>query len=174
VQIGEHVVGLMAMDSSNLRVLVPMAACGILLAVALPHAAAAPASDGEGYLNSTARCAAPNTVVVFGSTDNSRIAICRMADGTFSYRGVRVSDGARLIVPAKESTDGTFVADNNGIEYLVTAKSLVVSAGNTVIREEPMVDFHGPQAPPAPGPAAPTSTTPLPPPLPAERSDGTG
>ena len=29
----------------------------------------------------------------------------------------------------------------------MTAKSLVVSEGNKVIREEPMVDFHGPQAP---------------------------
>ena len=33
---------------------------------------------------------------------------------------------------------------------MVTAKSLVVSDGNKVIREEPMVDFHGQQAPPRP------------------------
>ena len=74
-----------------------------------------------------------------------------------------------------ELTDGAFVADNYRIGYLVTAKSLVVSEGNKVIREEPMVDFHGPQAPaaaPAPAPATPTSTTPLPPPLPAEEGHG--
>ncbi len=140
-----------------------------MLVVALPSASAAPATDGEGYVDSTARCAAPNTVVVFGSTDNSRVAICRSPDGKYEYRGVRVSDGATLIVPAQESTDGAFVADNNGIGYLVTAKSLVVSEGNKVIREEPMVDFHGLQAPaPAQAEATPTSTTPLPPPLPAE------
>ena len=164
------------MDSSKLRILAPTAAVGILLAVALPHAVAAPASDDQGYVDSTARCSAPSTVVVFGGTDNSRIAICKSPDGTLSYRGVRLSDGAKLIVPAEESTDGTYVADNNGISYLVTAKSLVVSAGNKVIREEPMVDFHGPQAPvPAPAtptPTTPTSTTPLPPPLPAEQGHG--
>lgn len=142
-----------------------------MLVVALPSASAAPATDGDGYVNSTARCAAPNAVVVFGSTDNSRVAICKSPDGKYEYRGVRVSDGATLIVPAQESTDGAFVADNNGIGYLVTAKSLVVSEGNKVIREEPMVDFHGPQVPapaPAQAEATPTSTTPLPPPLPAE------
>jgi hypothetical protein len=80
---------------------------------------------------------------------------------------VRISDGAKLVVPAEASTDGAFVADSGGIGYMVTAKSLVLSEGNTVIREEPMVDFHGPAAP-APS-ATPTSTTPLPPPLPAER-----
>jgi hypothetical protein len=156
-------------------VLAVASAAAAVLVVALPSASAAPATDDDGYVNSTARCAEPNSVVVFGSTDSSRIAICKSPDGKFEYRGVRISDGAKLIVPAVESTDGAFVADNNGIGYLVTAKSLVVSAGNKVIREEPMVDFHGPQAPaaaPAQPAATPTSTTPLPPPLPAEQGHG--
>jgi hypothetical protein len=136
--------------------------------VALPSAWAAPASDGKGYVSSTARCEAPGTVVVFGSTDTSRVAICQAPGGTYEYRGVRISDGAKLVVPAEASTDGAFVAESGGIGYLVTAKSLVVSEGNKVIREEPMVEFHGPAAP-APSAATPTSTTPLPPPLPAER-----
>ncbi len=153
-------------------VLAVVSAAAAVLVVALPSAAAAPATDGDGYVNSTARCAAPNTVVVFGSTDSSRVAICETPDG-YEYRGVRVSDGARLIVPAEASGDGTFVAENGGIGYMVTAKSLVVSEGNKVIREEPMVDFHGPQAPaPAAAPATPTPTTPLPPPLPAEEGHG--
>lgn len=148
-----------------------VAAAAAVLVVAQPPAAAAPETDGDGYLNSTARCAAPDTVVVFGSTDSSRVAICKSPDGQYEYRGVRISDGAKLIVPAEASQDGAFVADNNGIGYLVTAKSLVVSEGTKVIREEPMVDFHGPQAP-APAPATPTSTTLLPPPLPAEEGHG--
>src|SRR6478735_1916337 len=109
-------------------------------AVAVPPALAAPATDGAGYVSSTARCEAPATVVVFGSTDTSRVAICR-------------------------TSDGAFVADSGGIGYMVTAKSLVVSEGNKVIREEPMVEFHGPAAP-AQQAATPTSTTPLPAPLP--------
>jgi len=127
-------------------------------AVAVPPALAAPATDGAGYVSSTARCEAPATVVVFGSTDTSRVAICRTSGGTYEYRGVRIRDGAKLVVPAEASTDGAFVADSGGIGYMVTAKSLVVSEGNKVIREEPMVEFHGPAAP-AQQAATPTSTT---------------
>lgn len=154
---------------------------------------AAPASDGQGYVDSTARCSPPDTAVAFGSTDVSRVAICKSSDGKYTYRGVRLSDGAKLILPATASGRG-FVADNDGVTYTLTANALVVSAGGQVIREESMVDFHGdlPTAPakstpststpatstpstpssatssvPAP-PAPATSTQPLPPPLPAE------
>lgn len=89
-----------------------------------------------------------------------------MSGGKYEYRGVRLRDGAKLIVPATRNDDGAFRVENAGIEYLVTSKSLVLSAGEKVIREEAMVDFHRPGAP-APA-ATPTPTTPLPPPLAAE------
>jgi hypothetical protein len=152
------------------RLTAAAAACLALLAIGLPAADAAPAADDHGYVDSTARCTAPSTAVLFGSTDSSRVAICETAGGQYEYRGVRLRDGAKLIVPAAQSGDG-YAADNDGITYLVTSKSLVVSVGNRVIREEPMVDFHRPetpQAPPAPPPTTTTPTTPLPPPLPAE------
>ena len=152
------------------RLTVAAATCLALLAIGLPSATAAPAADDQGYVDSTARCAPPNTAVLFGGTDRSRVAICKTPGGQYEYRGVRVSDGARLIVPASQSGDG-FVADNDGITYTVTSKALVVSRGNKVIREEPMVDFHRPEtpvAPAAPPPTTTTPTTPLPPPLAAE------
>ena len=152
------------------RLTVAAAACLALLAIGLPSATAAPAVDDEGYVDSTARCTPPNTAVLFGSTDSSRVAICKTPGGQYEYRGVRVRDGARLIVPASQSGDG-YVADNEGMTYLVTSKSLVLSVGNKVIREEAMVDSHTPDttaAPAAPPPTTTTPTTPLPPPLPAE------
>lgn len=156
-----------------------------LLALAVPSAAAAPASDSQGYVDSTARCASPSTAVVFGSTDSSRVAICKTSSGSLEYRGVRVRDGARLILPASQSSGGGYVAENDGVTYTVTSSALVVKAGQTVLRTEPMVDFHGSTSakPPtgstgpvpssAPAPAStpaptPTATTPLPPPMPAE------
>jgi hypothetical protein len=150
-----------------------------LLAFGLGPATAAPATDGQGFVDSTARCPTPNVAVVFGNTATSRVAICKTPGGQYEYRGVRVSDGAKLIVPASQSGDGEYVADNDGINYTVTSSSLEVTAGSQVIRQEPMVFFHGPQTPDAPKqtptPAAPptttsttTPTTPLPPPLPAE------
>ncbi|OBG79779.1 hypothetical protein A5699_12505 [Mycobacterium sp. E802] len=146
------------------------AAAGVmLLAVGVPWASAAPAapaSDARGYLDSTARCDSADATVLFGSTDASRVAICSVSDGKYEYRGVRLRDGAKLIVPATRNDDGAFLVDNAGIEYLVTSKSLVVSAAEKVIREEAMVDFHRPGAPQTA--ATPTRTTPLPPPLAAE------
>jgi len=160
------------------RATVAAAACWVLLAVGVPAATADPATDALGFVDSTARCAAPDTAVTFGSTATSRVAICQTPSGKYEYRGARISDGAKLVVPASTSSDGGFVADSDGITYTVTSSSLVVSEGNQVIRTESMEYFHGPKTPAAsPGtsaPAAPppsttpTPTTPLPPPLPAE------
>ncbi|MFC3778719.1 hypothetical protein [Mycolicibacterium holsaticum] len=149
-----------------------------LLVIGLPVAAAAPTSDSRGYVDSTARCAAPSSVVVFGRTASSRVAICESADGEYEYRGVRVRDGAKLIAPASPADDGGFTAENDGITYTVTADALTITSGNRVIREEAMVDFHGsapagnPGASPQAPAATPTPTTPLPPPLPAEVGGG--
>ncbi|MGV0597496.1 hypothetical protein [Mycolicibacterium porcinum] len=152
-----------------------------LLAVNVPSASAAPSSDARGYVDSTARCATAEATVLFGSTDASRVAICSVPGGKYEYRGVRLRDGAKLVVPATRNDDGAFRVENAGIEYLVTSKSLVLSVGEKVIREEAMVDFHRPGAPaaaqdtakspgaaPAPATASPTPATPLPPPLAAE------
>jgi hypothetical protein len=98
------------------------------------------------------------------------VAICK-SDGEYEYRGVRLRDGAKLIVAASKSGSG-YTAENDGITYTVTEDSLVISSGNRVIRDETMVDFHTAQmsevgASP-PSAETPTPTTPLPPPLPAE------
>lgn len=154
-----------------------IAALGLSAMSASP-AGAAPTSDAQGYVDSTARCAGADATVLFGSTDLSRIAICEVSGGGYEYRGVRLRDGAKLIIPATRSDDGAYLAENSGVEYLVTAKSLVVSTGEKVIREEMMVDFHGPDtgtggspgasAPKSSAPKSTVPTTPLPPPLPAE------
>jgi hypothetical protein len=154
------------------RLTVTAVTCLMLLAFGLPSALAAPATDDQGYVDSTARCAPPNTAVLFGSTETSRVAICKTSGGDYEYRGVRVRDGAKLIVPASQSDDGEFVAENNGIAYTVTEDALVVSAGSRVIRDEPMVDFHTADTTEAPQLETPTPTTPLPPPLPAEVGGG--
>jgi hypothetical protein len=163
------------------RLTITAAACLALLAITVPSATAEPTTDSQGFVDSTARCSSPNTAAAFGSTDTSRVAICESPGGQFEYRGVRVRDGAKLIISATRSSDGKFVAENDGITYTVTPRSLVVSVGSEVIRTEPMVDYHGPESPTTPTASttatatAPTtattttSTTPLQPPLPAER-----
>ncbi len=159
------------------RATVVAAASWALFALGVP-AAADPATDALGFVDSTARCATPDTAVAFGSTATSRVAICKTQSGKLEYRGVRISDGAKLVLPASASSDGGYVAESDGITYTVTSSSLVVSEGSQVIRRESMVYFHGlktpaaspgTSAPAAPPPSStPTPTTPLPPPLPAE------
>lgn len=140
----------------------------VAVAGAVP-AAAAPPSDASGYVDSTARCASAADLVVFGSTSASRVAVCRTADG-LQYRGVRVKDGARLIVSASRGGTGAFVADNDGITYTVTSSDLAISAGSRTLREEPMLDFHSNEPAAASSPAPTTTSAPDPdlPPLPAE------
>lgn len=163
------------------------------LSVGPPSATAAPPpNDERGFVDSTARCAAPSKAIGYGYTANSRVAICKDdATGQYQYRGVRVSDGARLILAAR-LTDGGYVAENDGITYTVTSTALTISSGSQQIRREPMVEFAG-SAPsgtsststpstsssPTTGstqssamPETVTPTTPLPPPLPAEAGHG--
>jgi len=122
-----------------------MIAIGVPLALAAPTAV--PPSDSQGYLDSTARCAKPDTAVVFGTTETSRVAICKTAGGEFEYRGVRVRDGARLIVAASRISDGVYVAKNDGVTYTVTADALSVSANGDTFRTQSWTDFNSPQAP---------------------------
>jgi hypothetical protein len=156
------------------RAALAAAAGSALLALSMPSAPADPSNDALGFVDSTARCAVPDIAVAFGSTANSRVAICKTSTGKYEYHGVRISDGAKLVA----SADGGYIAQRDGITYTVTSSSLVVSDGNQEIRQEPMVYFHGAKttatapgtsAPAAPPPSATaTPTTPLPPPLPAE------
>ena len=132
-----------------------VAAGSTLLAFGLPSAAAAPSFDSQGYLDSTARCS--GSAVLFGSTDTSRVAICTSSGGGYEYRGVRVRDGAKLILTATQSGSGTFVAENDGITYTVSSSGLTVSSGRTTIRTESWEDFHGsrPRSRPADRPRRP-------------------
>jgi hypothetical protein len=171
--------------SRTRRIAVAAAACWTLLAIGTPLAAADPSTDALGFVDSTARCTAPNTAVAFGSTAESRVAICKSPAGQYGYHGVRVSDGAKLIASATAASDGSFVAKQDGVTYTVTSSALVVSDASGVIRRESMLTYHGPKTTgsssvaaqsPSAAPAAPQTSVapakPLPPPLPAEVGGG--
>jgi hypothetical protein len=133
-----------------------LVAIGVPLAIAAPTAA--PPSDGQGYVNSTARCTAPDTAVIFGTTDTSRVAICETAGGEYQYRGVRVSDGAKLIAAATQTAGDTFVVKYDGATYTVTPQALSVTIDGNTFRTETWADYHGPQAP-ASGTTTPSTST---------------
>lgn len=118
-------------------------AIGVPLAMAAPTAV--PPSDTGGYVNSTARCTAPDTAVLFGSTKTSRVAICKTTSG-YEYRGVRVTDGAKLIAAAKQTSSDSYAVENDGVKYTITPAALSVTANGDTYRTETWTDYHGPKA----------------------------
>jgi len=141
------------------------AAAAALIAVAVPlggfTSSAAPTAnpqfDSEGYVDSTARCSKPDTAVLFGTTASSRVAICKLTDASYEYRGVRVRDGAKLIAPAKQTSGTAFAVNNDGVKYTITPTALSVTANGDTFRTETWTDFHQSQAPASSGTSAPTS-----------------
>ena len=130
-------------------------AIGVPLAMAAPTAV--PPSDTAGYLDSTARCTAPDAAVLFGTTKSSRIAICKTAAGAYEYRGVRVTDGAKLISAAEQTSPDTYVVNNDGVKYTVTPTALSVTANGNTFRTETWTDFHAPASPATAATGTPTS-----------------
>lgn len=163
------------MNHSTLRksgLVAGVAAAAALAAIGVPLAAgnsgaapnSAPPSDTQGYVDSTARCAKADTAVIFGTTGSSRVAICQTAGGDYQYRGVRVNDGAKLVVTATRTSGGSFVAKNDGVTYTVTPQALSVAVGGNTVRTEAWTDYHGPQSPASTSgtPKSPTTSTSLP------------
>jgi len=66
------------------RATVAAVAFSALLAFEVPSTAADPSTDTLGFVDSIARCAAPDTAVVFGSRATSRVAICKTQSGNMS------------------------------------------------------------------------------------------
>jgi hypothetical protein len=116
----------------------------IATAVILPVAAAKPPSlptDSQGYLNSPARCGGNQTAVVVGRTALSLVAICTDGSGHYEYRGIRLSDRAVLTLPAKSLANSCFGARTDAVDYTVSERKLLLTAGLRVLRDETMVEF---------------------------------
>lgn len=163
--------GLRSRALSTLSVLAGIAAVGATLAFVndvaekswktspLPSAGAQPPSsstitqanssyptDDRGFINSTARCESSLTGVAFVRTQGSLVAICADPKGNYQYRGVRLSDHAVLNVPAENTSAREFVARNDGVKYALSTQQLVITAGDTVVRREPVLEYREPQS----------------------------
>jgi hypothetical protein len=108
----------------------------------LPMASAKPAFtiDARGFANTPARCDGPQAPVFAGRTPLSLIAICQGPRG-YEYRGMRLRDGAKLILPARQLGNGCFGASTEDITYTVSGRKLLLTAGLRVVRDETMLEF---------------------------------
>ena len=110
-----------------------------------PHPPAPFATDDAGFVNSPARCDGTQTALALGRTGRSVVVICADQHGDYDYRGVRISDGALLKVPAQATADGGYLAENEGVTYAVSSTQLLVTSGQTVISREPMIEYRQPR-----------------------------
>jgi hypothetical protein len=132
----------------------------------LPAAAAdpsaTPTSDDRGFVSSSARCEGSSTALAIVRTEGSLMVICVQQNGTYQYRGVRLTDGAALNLPADAAGGQKFVAHNDGINYAVSPKEFVITDADKIIRWEAVIDYRVPNPFPAEigGTPAPSSTVP--------------
>lgn len=111
----------------------------------LPSASATPPTvptDSRGYVDSPARCGPGQTAVVVGRTALSLAAICTDGRGRYEYRGIRLSDRAVLVLPARSMANGCFGARGDAVDYTVSERKLLLTSGLRVLRDETMVEFR--------------------------------
>jgi hypothetical protein len=120
------------------------------------------ASDDRGFLNSSARCEGSLTAVAMARTQASLVTICSDLKGGYTYRGVRLSDGAALNVSAESTGGREFVARSDGVTYSLSTQQLVITAGDTLVRREPVIEYREPYSFPAQAPPGQTSASPAP------------
>jgi hypothetical protein len=113
--------------------------------LAPPVAAPDPfAVDDRGFVNSDARCDGTQTAVAIGRTPGSLVVICGDRNGDYGYLGLRLSDDAVLKTSARTTSTHGFIAQNASVTYSISPAELRVTAGGTVIKQEPMIDYRGP------------------------------
>lgn len=128
------------------------AAVAAAMGSTLPSASAAPLTvptDSKGYVDSPARCGPGQAAVVVGHTALSLVAICSDGHGRYEYRGIRLSDRAVLVLPARPMANGCFGARTDAVDYTVSERKLLLTSGLRVLRDETMVEFRDYRVPTA-------------------------
>jgi hypothetical protein len=99
-------------------------------------------SDDRGFVGSSARCQETKSAYAIGRTKGSLVVICAERTGRYEYLGVRLSDAAVLRTDAETNTAREFLAQKSGVVYAVSPTELKVTTGNTVIKQEPMLEYR--------------------------------
>ncbi|MGY4709382.1 hypothetical protein ACXDF8_07485 [Mycolicibacterium sp. CBM1] len=116
-------------------------------------------ADAHGYIDTGARCDDTETLMAYGRTSRSLVAICVKSDGGLEYRGVRLADNASLHIPISRSSDGTLIATNDGVTYAVSPTQFLVSEGDDVIYKDSWIEFKEPRFSPSSSGSSSATTT---------------
>jgi hypothetical protein len=99
-------------------------------------------SDDRGFIDSSARCHGSRPAYAIGRTPGSLVVICGEETGRYEYLGVRLSDAAVMRTAAQTDSTRSFLARKSGVLYAVSPTELKVTSGDTVIKQEPMIEYR--------------------------------
>lgn len=116
-------------------------------------------ADEHGYVDWTARCDDSQTLMAYGRTERSLVAVCVDRDGDLEYRGVRLSDKASLELPVTRGSDGVLIATNDGVTYSISPSMFLVSDGDNVIYRDAWIEFKAPSFSTSSTSTTPTTST---------------
>jgi hypothetical protein len=97
--------------------------------------------DDKGFIDTSARCQGSQQAFAIGRTPAS-VVICGEQAGHYAYLGIRLRDAVMLRTPAETDSARGFFARRAGVVYSVSPAELMVTTGHTVIKREPMIEYH--------------------------------
>ena len=103
-----------------------------------------PGTDAQGFLaHPGARCDPGDGPAALGLTAQSALVVCQMATGGYYYRGVRLSDDARIqLDDATRASDGFDVVNPaDGTRYRIRSNALTIVTPDNEIYTEPMTQY---------------------------------
>ena len=100
------------------------------------------AMDDRGFVDTTARCDQRQQAVAIARTARSAMVVCREADGTYEYSGIRLHDGASLQLDDVRVIPAGFEARNDGTTYRLSATELVVITGEDLLSRDAIVEYR--------------------------------
>jgi hypothetical protein len=102
-----------------------------------------PGADSFGFFDGP-RCSMLDTAALIIRTEQSGVVICRNdAPNSYTYHGLRLSDGAQITLPARSVEGGGFSAVNSddGTRYEVTREGLSIYTPDGETFREPATAF---------------------------------
>jgi len=100
------------------------------------------AMDEQGFVDTSARCDQRQQAVAIARTTRSAMVVCRDTDGTDSYQGTRLHDGASLRLDDVRVIPTGFEAHNDGTTYRLSSTELVVLTGEDLLSRDAIVEYR--------------------------------
>jgi serine/threonine-protein kinase len=100
------------------------------------------AADAQGFVGHSARCDAGSSPAAMIRTANSLAIVCETGQGSYYYRGERLSDGAQLVLQNATPAGGGFDVINpaDGARYQVRPGGLTISSSRGS-ESDPALEF---------------------------------